>query len=91
MNFFHRIEGEVIILRNKGVFKQVDIYYRSGELFAKHGQGFIRLNSNMTTTHPDVFVDEMNPAIVSPLKGPHGRMMIESAAMEVIEHASVTT
>lgn len=40
---FHELEGSVIILRSKGVFRQTKAYTRNGYIYAGHGSGFIRM------------------------------------------------
>lgn len=56
---FHVIEDAVVILRSKGVFKQVKAYERGGYIYAAHGSGFIRLSVNGTSV-PNVSVDALD-------------------------------
>lgn len=60
MNHFHQLEGEQVILRSGGVFKQVDLFERDDILFAKHGSGYVRLLDKGQTSHPKTFWDEMS-------------------------------
>lgn len=60
MNFFQQIEGEACIIIDRGVFKQVDLYERGGELFAKLGGGFIRLMSDGSTTKSNARLDAIS-------------------------------
>lgn len=47
---FKQLEGDIITLRQKGVFKQTDLYARGKELFARHGSGFVRIYENGSTS-----------------------------------------
>ena len=49
---FSKIDGEQAIVIRDGVYRQCDLYEKSGALFAKVAGGYIRLNSNGTTTQP---------------------------------------
>jgi len=51
---FQKIEGTAVVLKSKGIFKQVDLYQRGNELFAKWGSGFIGLRPRNGTTLPNV-------------------------------------
>ena len=57
MGLFMEVEGEVAILIEKGVYKQVPLYMRNGYLYAKSGGGFVRLNSDGSTTKPSCRLD----------------------------------
>ena len=53
---FHQFEGEQVILRSGGVFKQVDIYVYHGKLFAGlSSNSFIRLLEGGKTSKPNTF------------------------------------
>lgn len=58
--FFKPIEGEACIIIEKGVFRQVDLYERGGQLFAKMGGGFIRLMSDGSTTKASARLDTIS-------------------------------
>lgn len=47
---FQKIEGENAIVVHNGVYRQCDVYERNGALFAKVGNGFIRLYANGSTS-----------------------------------------
>jgi len=51
---FHKVDGAAAVLRSKGIFKQVDVYRRGNDLFAKWGSGFISLRPRNGTSLPDV-------------------------------------
>jgi hypothetical protein len=53
---FHAIDDAVVILRNKGVYKQVKAYKRAGRIYAAYGSGFISLRKDGTSA-PNVNVD----------------------------------
>jgi len=54
MKLFHTINDAQIILYSKGVFKQVSLFHRGEDLFAKHGSGFIRVMRKGDTSAPSV-------------------------------------
>ncbi|KRW94324.1 hypothetical protein [Paracoccus sp. MKU1] len=51
---FNVLEGDFVVLSSKGVFQQVPVYEWQGGLFAKAKGGYIRLNADGSTSHPDV-------------------------------------
>jgi hypothetical protein len=51
---FHVVDDAQIVLRSKGVFKQVKIFHRDGKLYAGWGSGFVRLLASGGTSKPDV-------------------------------------
>jgi hypothetical protein len=57
MSLFHVIDDAAAVLRTKGVFKQVKVFYRDNRLYAQHGGGFIGLRRDGGTTHPQVAWD----------------------------------
>jgi hypothetical protein len=50
MGLFQEVTGNVAIIVKNGVFRQVPVYMRNGYYYAKFGAGFIRLNSDGSTT-----------------------------------------
>lgn len=58
--FFQKVEGEAAVLNERGVFKQVDIYTRNGQLFAKNGAGFVRLMVDGSTTKARCRLDTLS-------------------------------
>lgn len=50
MSLFQEVDGEVAIIVQNGVFKQVPLYKRGGYLYAKSNGGFIRLYFDGSTT-----------------------------------------
>lgn len=59
MSLFRVIEDAQIILRNRGVYKQVKLYDRGGRLYAQWGSGFIVLLASGNTSHPNVVWEDM--------------------------------
>lgn len=58
---FHLIADSVVVLKSKGVYKQSQCYSHNGQIFAKHGSGFIKLfKHNNGTSTPNVSWDEVN-------------------------------
>jgi len=58
-NLFHVIDEVQCVTRCGGVFRQVAVFRRGVELFARHGNGFIRLESRGVTSAPKVSWDGM--------------------------------
>lgn len=54
MERFHVIEDAAVILRAKGVYRQVKAYRRGIALFAGYGGGFVRLYRDGGTSVPNV-------------------------------------
>ncbi len=66
MDLFHIIDNGAVMLRHKGVYRQVDCYHRGREVFAPWGaKGFIKLCSHGGTTVPGVSWDGVEAAGVS--------------------------
>lgn len=57
MGLFKELEGDVAILIENGVYKQVPVYTRDGYIFAKLGGGFVRIMSDGSTTKAKVRLD----------------------------------
>jgi hypothetical protein len=47
---FHEIQGSSVILKSGGVFRQAKCYSYNGTVFAKWGNGFIKLKKYMNGT-----------------------------------------
>lgn len=59
MSLFSIVDGEVAILVENGVYKQVPIYTRNGYIFAKNGSGYVQLYANGSTSKPKCRLDTM--------------------------------
>ena len=53
---FVRLEGDVAILAQKGVFKTADLYEWNGRLFAAHGGGYVQIMESGGTSKDGVNV-----------------------------------
>lgn len=52
---FKQVKGAVVLVRTRaGVYKELDIYKYSNELFAKSGSGFYKLYTNLCTSADSV-------------------------------------
>lgn len=60
MGFFKQVEGEAAIVIINGVFKQVDIYERDGNLYAKTAGGFVRLMADGSTSKAKMSLNYMS-------------------------------
>ena len=54
MNYFSEIPECQIIIRNNGVYRQVDGFQRDGKIYAKYGAGYVRLLQGGGTTQPRI-------------------------------------
>lgn len=61
MSYFRELEpgGQVAILVVGGVYQQAPLYTRAGLLFAKVGNGFVRLSSDGSTSKPTARIDAL--------------------------------
>lgn len=77
-NLFHEIPDAQVILKRKGVYRQVKLFQRCQRVYAQYGTGFIGLfqDSEGCTTVPDIrWVDLHSPQVVF-VKGHLGLMEI---------------
>lgn len=56
---FKPLEGDLCVIRIKGVYRQCDLYTFNGGLFAKDGGGFIRLKADGSTSKPDAALEHI--------------------------------
>lgn len=54
MDRFSIVEDAAVILLVKGVYRQVDVYSRGGQFYAKVGAGYVRLLRHATTSVPSI-------------------------------------
>lgn len=59
---FHVIEGSAIVLRSRGVYKQVAGYQRGGWVYAAAAGGYIKLLPDSLTSHPNWLWDHFETA-----------------------------
>lgn len=57
---FKQREGDAAVVVENGVFRQTDVYSRSGYLFAKVGPGFIRLYADGSTSKAKCRLDVLH-------------------------------
>ncbi len=50
MNLFQVIDGSAVVMRSRGIYRQAQAFYRGDEVFARHGNGFIKLGINGATS-----------------------------------------
>lgn len=76
MTLFHIVEDAQIVLRSKGVYRQVKMYQRVGELYAGWGSGFIGLRRDHGTTLPNVSWETLDaPGVVTTRRD--GRLVLK--------------
>lgn len=78
MSLFHVIDDAVVILRNKGIYKQAKVYQRNDRLYAAYGSGYIGLSQSGTSV-PNVSVDELALGFEAS-KDPLGRLYMPGKA-----------
>lgn len=61
MSYFKPLEpeGQVAILVRGGIYKQAALYTRNGYIFAKSGDGFVRLTSSGATSAPSTRIESL--------------------------------
>lgn len=47
---FEKVDGLQVIVEASGVYRQVDVYKKSGVLYASQGSGFVTLKQNNSTS-----------------------------------------
>lgn len=57
---FHVIADAQVVLRCNGVFRQVPMFHRGVEVYAKYGSGYVRLCTYPNTSHPRVMWVDMD-------------------------------
>ncbi|QDP60531.1 MAG: hypothetical protein Unbinned338contig1000_24 [Prokaryotic dsDNA virus sp.] len=60
MKYFSICDEAQAIVHSKGVYRQVPVYIRDSNLYAKHGGGFIRLAAGCVTSSPNVRWSEID-------------------------------
>jgi hypothetical protein len=71
MTLFSIVEGGKVIISDRGIYRQVDLYERGGMLFAGYKDGFIRLLGRENTTVPTIRWDAIEGVeIVEDYQGP---------------------
>tara|TARA_R110000751_G_scaffold220907_1_gene323512 strand:- start:265 stop:549 length:285 start_codon:yes stop_codon:yes gene_type:complete len=75
---FKKLEGDTIMLSNKGVYTVTELYTYNGGLYAKVGSGFVRLRTNGTTSKTDVLIVTMETDIAL-YKDKLGRLATDDA------------
>ncbi len=76
MNFFEPLDGHVI-LRANGIYSEHQLYHHNYELFARKGNGYIRLLDNQATSRSRVFWSDMPFEINHIVGSKAGRMVLE--------------
>lgn len=60
MDRFHVVDDAAVILRSRGVYRQVKVYLRAGAVYAGAGAGFVRLHKGGGTSVPNVSWDDID-------------------------------
>jgi hypothetical protein len=59
IELFHRIDEAQVIVRRRGVFKQVPLYRRGERVYALLGGGYVRLLARGASTQPDTMWEDI--------------------------------
>lgn len=59
MGLFKQREGDCAVLVMSGVYHQVDVYERDGYIYAKMGNGFVRLMADGSTSKATCRLDHL--------------------------------
>lgn len=73
MSDFSPLKGRVL-LKAGGVYKHADLAVREEIVYAKHGTGFVRLNSDHTTTKNKQWWDDLE--CEADIVSKYGRMVV---------------
>lgn len=80
MERFHEIvDGAAILVSKQGVYRQVKVFSRGGEIYAGHGTGFIRLFRSGGTSTPHIRYAGLDLAGALTEEDPLGRLLIGAA------------
>jgi len=72
MQPFAKIEHGLVITFNKGIYRQVALYERNGNLFAQHGSGFVKLYPEGRTGIPSMAWKDIDSDVFKFVKEPFG-------------------
>lgn len=73
---FKHLVGETAVVRSRGVYKTCALYSYRGQLFAKNGSGFVRINADGSSSVDGLALDLL--AYEGPLyKDRFGRLCVE--------------
>ena len=80
MDFFTAIQEAQAILHSRGVYRQVPLFERGGHVYAKQGQGFVRLMAGGTTSTPNgKWIDIYMPPESGPFREHQGYVKFSPA------------
>ena len=60
MKYFSICDEAQAIIHTRGVYRQVPVYQRGENLYAKHGSGFVRLAAGGVTSAPNIKWSEID-------------------------------
>ena len=88
MNYFKEVPEASIIVRSRGVYRQVGMFARNGVVYAKQGGGFVKLSQGGATSQTGtMWVDiDAGDAEVEESKG-----LVRIKESDVVELKSVET
>lgn len=86
---FSVIEDSLVVLRNKGVYRQAQAYRRAGSdnIYVNWGSGFIRLGGQNMTTVANVVYESLDLPFAT-IKGKFGEPLLPSGPTGVVGQVS---
>lgn len=85
MDRFHVIEDAAVIIRRKGLFRQVRVFLRGNGIYASYAGGFVRLYAMGGTGIPDLSWDEIDLNNgQEPFSDTHGKLLIDKPKLAII-------
>lgn len=80
---FQMIEDGAAIVHKGGVWRQVKIFHRGGDLYAAHGAGFVRLYRGGGSSLANVTWKEIDPASGHIDEASYGLRWVEGPSISV--------
>lgn len=77
MSFFIPLDAHCV-LRSNGVFSEHQLYHLDGEIFARKGNGYIRLYDNQATSRSRTFWQDLRMETPLPLTYKIGKLFLDS-------------
>lgn len=75
---FVKVEGTTVLLVERGVYRQADLYERGGQLFAKLGTGYVYLKETGATSKDGVGFDVIEGDL-DLYRDPFGKLYLTAA------------
>lgn len=84
MGLFVEVTGETATILQGGVYKQTKLYMRDGYYYAGIGGGFVRLNSDGSTSKPNCRLDTITTETFTLARDKLGRLCDSNLVRDAI-------